>query len=130
MLAAPRLRSLPANLRFHRVKSPIAAAALALVAACAVSTFSADTPIRPASDLPARFDPPPGFDRVAPADTLPGAACLSPLRDPRDGAELRMVRSSGTLADYEVPAGRYDVGEAELLRVDCNTGAPRGIVAR
>jgi hypothetical protein len=52
------------------------------------------------------------------------------MRDPRDGTELRMLRSHATRADYEVAPGRYGVGEHELLRLDCNTGQPLGIVRR
>lgn len=107
-------------------------AAILLVAACqrAGDTFSTATPVRAGLDLPARFEPPAAFPRISPADTIAGAACVSPMRDPRDGMELRMVRSSADLADYAVPEGRYGVSSSELLRLDCNTGVPRGIVQR
>ena len=105
-------------------------AALALTACAATSTFSPATPMRTGLHLPARFDPPAGFERVLPGDTLPGARCLNGLRDPRDGTTLRMERSGNGLADYEVPAERYGVAWSELLRVECNTGRPLGIVAR
>ena len=102
------------------------------IAACApaTSTFSSATPLRPGDDLPLRFDPPTDFARVAGGDTIPGNACVSPLHDPRDGTLLRMVRSSATQADYEVAERRYGVTSAELLRVECNTGRPLGIVRR
>ena len=103
-----------------------------LVTACqrAGSTFSTATPVRAGQDLPDRFDPPAAYPRISPADTIAGAACVTPMRDPRDGTELRMVRSSADLADYAVPEGRYGVASSELLRVHCNTGQPRGIVQR
>lgn len=84
---------------------------------------------RPGTDLPARFvmDP---QQPVAATDTLPGSGCRSPLFDPRDGTRATMVRSTVTIADYAVPAGRYGVGERELLRLECNTGRPVGIVRR
>ena len=102
----------------------------ALTACASTSTFSPATPMRPGQDFPARFDPPAGFERILPADTISGSTCLNGLRDPRDGATLRMLRSSGRQADYEVPAGRYGVSESEVIRLDCNTGRPLGIVAR
>jgi hypothetical protein len=52
------------------------------------------------------------------------------MHDPRDRTAVRMVRSSVHQADYDVPGGRYGVGPAELLRLDCNTGRPLGIVRR
>jgi hypothetical protein len=109
-----------------------AALSLGLLGACARAPdpFAAATPLRAGDALPPRFEPPSEWARVAPADTLPGGACLSPMRDPRDGTELRMLRSHATRADYEVAPGRYGVGEHELLRLDCNTGQPLGIVRR
>jgi hypothetical protein len=41
-----------------------------------------------------------------------------------------MERAIAPRADYSVPAGRYGVGSNELLRLDCNTGIPIGIVRR
>ena len=96
----------------------------------ATDTFSDLTPLRAGEGLPALFEPPTGHARVAPADTIAGSGCLSPLSDPRDGTELLMVRSSRHRADYSVPAGRYGVQQQELLRVECNTGRPLGIVSR
>lgn len=50
--------------------------------------------------------------------------------DPRDGTELRLVRSQAGRGDYAVPTGRYDVAAGELLRLDCRTGEAIGIVER
>ncbi|MFL5540865.1 MAG: hypothetical protein ACJ8J0_17875 [Longimicrobiaceae bacterium] len=55
-------------------------------------------------------------------------ACNSPLMDPRTGTRLVMVRSYAGRGDYQVPAGSYGVASGELLRVDCATGAPVGVV--
>ena len=59
-------------------------------------------------------------------------SCRSPLIDPRDQTQIRIVRSGGSggghRGDYEVPAGRYGVGENELLRIECSSGEPLGIV--
>jgi hypothetical protein len=105
----------------------------AVLAACALGqsgSFPADTTARPAQELPVRFEPVAPVMRVPPADTIAGASCNSPFRDPRDGTLLRMERAIAPRADYVVPAGRYGVGRDELLRLDCNTGVPIGIVHR
>ena len=53
---------------------------------------------------------------------------LSTMHDPRNKTEIRMVRAANGQADYKVPDGRYGVGKHQLLRLDCNTGRPLGIV--
>lgn len=103
------------------------------LAACAIGgggSFPADSTVRPAQELPARFEPVAPATRVAPADTIAGAGCTSPFRDPRDGTLLRMERAISPRADYAVPAGHYGIGPDELLRLDCNTGIAIGIVRR
>jgi hypothetical protein len=101
-----------------------------LLAACGQSSsgFPSPTPLSAGTDLPAQFEPPPGFARLSLTDTLPGNACLSPMHDPRNNTEIRMVRAANGQADYKVPDGRYGVGAHQLLRLDCNTGRPLGIV--
>ena len=79
---------------------------------------------------PERFEPVGPALRVAPADTLTGGGCLNPLIDPRSGDRLVLVRSTTGHGDYEVREGRYGVGPAELIRVECNTGRPLGVVRR
>lgn len=69
------------------------------------------------------------LSRLSLTDTLPGNACLSPMHDPRDNTELKMVRAANGMADYKVPDDRYGVGRHQLLRLDCNTGRPLGIVS-
>lgn len=63
-------------------------------------------------------------------DGLPNATttCLTTLVDPLDKSTVQMVRSRNGQADYRVPAGKYGVGGNELLRIDCTTGVPKGIV--
>lgn len=59
-------------------------------------------------------------------------ACRNPMVDPRDGTRLTLVQSqrggSGQVGDYRVPEGRYGVGTGELLRLDCGSGRPVGVV--
>ncbi len=103
---------------------------LVLVGACGQNSsgFPSATPLRAGTDLPAQFEPPPGFGRLSLTDTIAGNACLSPMHDPRNNMEIEMVRAAQGQADYRVPDGRYGVGAGQLLRLDCNTGRPLGIV--
>lgn len=94
-------------------------------AGCASSsTWSAAT-VRPATDTPPVF--------LTVDGSVPASGCSSPLVDPRDDSRLRLMRSSSRgsvhLGDYEVPTGRYGVRGGELLRIDCGTGQPLGVVA-
>ena len=60
-----------------------------------------------------------------------GEGCRNPMVDPRDGAQLVLVRSSaGQHGDYAVPDGKYGLGDRDLLQLDCATGRPRGVVPR
>ena len=105
----------------------------ASVGACALGqggSFPADSSARAARDVPTRFEPMPPATRLPPADTISGSGCTSPVRDPRDGTELRLERAIAPRGDYVVPAGRYGSGPDELLRLDCNTGAVIGFVRR
>jgi hypothetical protein len=104
------------------------AAVLALGAACAHGTASLppDSSARPGADVPDRFVP-----ETPPPAGGTEATCRTPLVDPRDGARLVLYRSwEGARGDYQAPTGRYGVGERELLRVDCATGVPVGVVRR
>jgi len=103
-----------------------ALAPLALVLACSIgqeASFPADARSR------AAYDTPPAFEFRGAAGTA-SDACRNPMVDPRDGAELRLVRSSGGRGDYEVPPGRYGAGEEFLLRLECGSGRPIGLVPR
>jgi hypothetical protein len=129
MLGSPALR------RFIGVLSRAGSALVlafgaVLVTACAhvSGSFPSDSTVRPATDLPARFiaESPPATGAAAEQ-----ATCRSPLVDPRDGARLVLYRSrEGARGDYQAPPGRYGAGAAELLRVDCASGAAIGIVRR
>ncbi len=57
-----------------------------------------------------------------------GNTCLTTIVDPRDNTSLQLVRKVSGLGDYRAPAGKYGVGETELLRVDCTTTLAVGIV--
>jgi hypothetical protein len=107
------------------------AVSLMLASACGAngsSGFPSNAPLRAGTNLPAQFEPPAGFGRLSPTDTISGGACLSPMRDPRDNSLIKMVRADNGQADYKVADGQYGVGEHQLLRLDCNTGRPLGIV--
>ena len=102
-----------------------------LAGACGMNSstgFPSTAPLQAGTDLPAQFEPPAGFGRLSPTDTIPGNACLSPMRDMRNDTSIKMVRAANGQADYRVPDGRYGVGQHQLLRLDCNTGRPLGIV--
>jgi hypothetical protein len=110
----------------------LAGLALAL-SGCSVGSSNSVSPSvsgRPASDVPERFDPSARFPRIAPADTITGDGCTSPMTDPRDGTTIIMRQAARGVADYQVPAGRYGVKPGEYLRVECNTGRVLGIVKR
>jgi hypothetical protein len=100
--------------------------ALPLLLAAACSTVSSyPTAIsRPAEGAPDRFV----LEDGSPISGTPGAApCRSPIRDPRGGAPLVMERAYRGSGDYAT-GGRYGAGAGELLRIDCASGAPLGIV--
>lgn len=83
---------------------------------------------RPATNTPERFL---FEENGALREPGSGTSCLSPLIDPRDGTTIRMTRSSAAgWGDYQVADGRYGVGDRELLRIDCNSGEPLGVVRR
>jgi hypothetical protein len=59
---------------------------------------------------------------------ITGNTCLTPLMDPRDKSLVQLVRTIPVQGDYRVGAGKYGVSGNELLRIDCTTGRPVGIV--
>lgn len=103
----------------------IAVVSTFLVACATTGSGMGASVLRPALDTPNRF----GFPGD-PSGAGSATACRSPLEDIRDGTHIVMHRSAAGVADYVVPIGRYGVGEGELLRVSCSTGAPIGIVRR
>ncbi len=86
--------------------------------------LSQAAPIRQAIDAPDRFASPASDAEVS------DGTCRSPLRDPRTGAALRLVRSVPGLGDYVVPEREYGARAGELLRIDCRTWRVMGFVAR
>lgn len=111
------------------------AALLIVLGGCSVSsggTYPADAPTRAASATPDRFmvgTIEPGGELSEPRED---GACRNPMVDPRDGTRLTLVQSqrsaAGQVGDYRVPEGLYGVGIGELLRLDCGTGRPIGVV--
>ncbi len=129
-------------------RSTLQAAALALAlgaAACATGrgAFPPDDAVRPAPEAPTQLAeahlPMPTLLQGAVAPSAPGSAtgsmsvapppCRNLLVDPRDGTQLRLVRSRGSdRGDYRAPGGRYGLKAGELLRVDCRTDRTIGLV--
>lgn len=96
------------------------------LAACASTQSDVDGPVlRPAVDVPAHFLVSAGG---ASREPQAGEGCRNPLVDPRDGRRLTLERSARGLGDYSVVVGAYGLAAGELLRVDCATGVPVGIV--
>lgn len=119
--------------RAPRLRRVLAIALAAAAPACSIGasgSFPSLVTARPAQDVPERFAPADSSLLLVPGDTIAGDGCRSPMRDPRDGTTLTMQRAQGGYADYEVPAGRYGVGDDELLRLVCNTGLVAGVVPR
>ena len=103
----------------------LAAAAVIAAAACSTTMNYPTTVLRPAQDAPERFV----RADASPITGTPGAAtCFSPIVDPRSGARLTLVRSYQGSGDYSVAAGSYGTAAGELLRVDCASGQPAGVV--
>jgi hypothetical protein len=107
--------------------------AITLIAACATHPgFPPESEVVPAFDTPAQFTAVMGeADAV-----LPDGACSTRLYDPRDHGELQLIRSvsqgpgGAARGDYQVRENKYGVNRHELLRIDCATGVPVGIVRR
>jgi hypothetical protein len=116
------------------VLSSVVVLALASLAGCVLRRGpSVDSPPRPAVDAPDAFRVGTLDPTGMLAEPQPGGPCRSPMVDPRDGTRLTLIQSqaagNGYMGDYAVLDGRYGVGPGELLRLDCGTGRPVGIVA-
>jgi hypothetical protein len=103
---------------------------LALVASlgCAsshVEDFPGDAATRPLTDAPTQFTV-----GSSARTRLSTDICQSPLIDQRNGTTLRLERSVPGRGDYEVPTGHYGAQTGELVRVDCRTLQPIGLVRR
>ncbi len=97
-----------------------------LLSACAAMPHQV---LSPAVGVPGRFMV---LDKAtgAQARVDPGAACESPLVDPRDGTVLVMVRASDGQGDYRPATPAYGLDDGQLLRIDCTTGVAVGVVSR
>jgi hypothetical protein len=120
------------SLLSHRRSVALLLAALAPAWAfgCGASSPGDVGTIEPVPGAPPRFEPPPTWGRLSPGDTLPGSGCLSPMRDPRDGTEIRLIRSERGVGVYRAPAGVYGLTGTQLLRLNCNTGEPLGVARK
>ena len=105
---------------------------LPILAACAAGQPWDQRP-RPARDLPPAFAPDPA---APPGPAAAAGVCPVRLIDPYSNSKLRLIRSAsaangGYMGDYEVsPPGRYGIADLDLLRIECGTGRPLGIVSR
>jgi hypothetical protein len=105
----------------HRPAALFLATALLLLAGCA--TTQAPAPVeRVPNDAPRQFAVASATTVSGLSDDLPADRCPPSLIDPRDGTELRLVRSAMGKGDYAVPDGTYGIGPEELLRIDCSSG--------
>ncbi len=116
----------------HRLRTPSWSVFLAALAACATGGGSMQSVIQEPAPVtaPPSFAPTSSADRIAPADTLAGDGCLSPLADPVTGVRIVLVRSESGLGDYQAPSGSYGLRDDQLLRLECNTGRVLGVVRR
>jgi len=104
---------------------------LALLAlACGRSSMQSVIEYPPPVTAPPRFVPLDSTAVIAPADTLAGAGCLSPMVDPITGIQVVLMRSESGLGDYQPPSGSYGMRDDQLLRLECNTGQVIGVVRR
>lgn len=110
---------------------PVVLACLA-VAACTGGGGSMQSVIEHPAPVtaPPRFVPLMTANLIAPADTIAGDGCLSPLADPVTGTQVILTRSESGLGDYLAPSGSYGLKDGQLLRLDCNTGRVLGVVRR
>jgi hypothetical protein len=110
----------------HTLVSPRRAARLlpaVLLGACTTATSYPTAVLRPADGAPEHFV----LEGGETMNGAPGGPCRSPIRDPRGGAPLVMVRAYQGSGDYDAN-GRFGTHAGELVRVDCASGAPLGIV--
>ena len=103
----------------------LAAMTMAGCASSHVEGFPADASVRPLTDAPTQFA------LSASARTrMSTDICQTPIFDQRNGTALRLERSVPGRGDYEVPVGHYGAQAGELVRVDCRTLQPIGLVRR
>ena len=90
-----------------------------------VEGFPSDASVRPLTDAPTQF-----AVSASAGTRIPTDICQSPLFDQRDGTTLRLERSVPGRGDYDVPTGHYGAQAGDLVRVDCRTLQPIGLVRR
>ena len=90
-----------------------------------VEDFPGDASARPLTDAPTQFSV-----SSSARTRLSTDICQSPLFDQRNGTTLRLERSVPGRGDYEVATGHYGAQAGELVRVDCRTLQPIGLVRR
>lgn len=106
----------------------VASLMAAALAGCASQRTVSAVP--EASSLPDHFLVGSHQDARVREEPRPDDGCRNPLVDPQDGSRLLLIRSTSNVGDYEVPEGRYGISRRDLLRVDCATGKPLGIIRR
>ena len=89
-----------------------------------VEGFPGDAATRPLTDAPTQFSVGTARTRIS------TDICQTPLIDQRNGTTLRLERSVPGRGDYEVPPGHYGAQAGDLVRVDCRTLQPIGLVRR
>ena len=106
--------------------------ALLLTSGCSTHAGSMHSVVEqpPPVTAPLRFVPLDSANVIAPADTMAGDGCLSPMKDPVTGVQIVLLRSESGLGDYQAPSGSYGLRDDQAIRLDCNTGRVVGIVRR
>jgi hypothetical protein len=104
------------------------------LAACSAAAGSGSFPtaVLPAmpTGAPAHFVPADPMKTMGSADTSNASPCLSPLKDPRTGTTIILVRSENGVGDYLAPSGAYGIPDGQLLRLECGSGEVLGLVRR
>jgi hypothetical protein len=122
-------------------KKLLAAAALLSLAACASGKNDKNDMGGPVVGVPLNMPDhflvaASGFGKSS--EPKAGEGCRNPMIDPRDRTLLDLRRSANGVGDYRVTAGqdaglasgaKYGLTSQQLLRIDCATGKPIGIVA-
>ena len=114
-----------------RLRGLLAAVAIVVSTGCAVKRMSSDAgaPMRAAVDVPDHFM---SSTATGAAEPRPEDGCRNPIIDPRNATRPTLIRSANGRGDYEAqsPGSGYGLNKGELLRVDCASGRPAGIVKR
>lgn len=119
----------------QRLLASVGPAAFGLaLAACSTAAGSGNFPtsVLPTmpKDAPAHFVPADSTKTLVRADTSSAAPCISPMKDPRTGVAIILVRSENGVGDYLAPSGSYGIPDGQLLRLECSSGEVLGLVRR